>query len=184
MLDYNFFNLLNTVTIARSRKQIQTYYDTKDIGEFPTRLKPVSVKSDIDINNKFPALSVVNGMIAKLHLSIYSPMLYVLPSKLAYYEELYDQEVKGGASKFKQVDREKNIVNLMRVNIFKRLESSINSFTLTLERILKQIEIMMDILDKGQSYDLDNDTFSDVEDDDFDYEVGGKIKIKVKDLDA
>ena len=70
MLDYNFFNLLNTVTIARSRKQIQTYYDTKDIGEFPTRLKPVSVKSDIDINNKFPALSVVNGMIAKLHLSI------------------------------------------------------------------------------------------------------------------
>ncbi|MDQ9758651.1 hypothetical protein RFZ45_06910, partial [Acinetobacter baumannii] len=76
------------------------------------------------------------------------------------------------ASKFKQVDREKNIVNLMRVNIFKRLESSINSFTLTLERILKQIEIMMDILDKGQSYDLDNDTFSDVEDDDFDYEVG------------
>lgn len=184
MLDYNFFNLLNTVTIARSRKQIQTYYDTKDIGEFPTRLKPISVKSDIDINNKFPALSVVNGMIAKLHLSIYSPMLYVLPSKLAYYEELYDQEVKGGASKFKQVDREKNIVNLMRVNIFKRLESSINSFTLTLERILKQIEIMMDILDKGQSYDLDNDTFSDVEDDDFDYEVGGKIKIKVKDLDA
>ena len=184
MLDYNFFNLLNTVTIARSRKQIQTYYDTKDIGEFPTRLKPISVKSDIDINNKFPALSVANGMIAKLHLSIYSPMLYVLPSKLAYYEELYDQEVKGGASKFKQVDREKNIVNLMRVNIFKRLESSINSFTLTLERILKQIEIMMDILDKGQSYDLDNDTFSDVEDDDFDYEVGGKIKIKVKDLDA
>ena len=184
MLDYNFFNLLNTVTIARSRKQIQTYYDTKDIGEFPTRLKPISVKSDIDINNKFPALSVVNGMIAKLHLSIYSPMLYVLPSKLAYYEELYDQEVKGGASKFKQVDREKNIVNLMRVNIFKRLESSINSFTLTLERILKQIEIMMDILDKGQSYDLDNDTFSDEEDDDFDYEVGGKIKIKVKDLDA
>lgn len=184
MLDYIFFNLLNTVTIARSRKQIQTYYDTKDIGEFPTRLKPISVKSDIDINNKFPALSVVNGMIAKLHLSIYSPMLYVLPSKLAYYEELYDQEVKGGASKFKQVDREKNIVNLMRVNIFKRLESSINSFTLTLERILKQIEIMMDILDKGQSYGLDNDTFSDVEDDDFDYEVGGKIKIKVKDLDA
>ena len=184
MLDYNFFNLLNTVTIARSRKQIQTYYDTKDIGEFPTRLKPISVKSDIDINKKFPALSVVNGMIAKLHLSIYSPMLYVLPSKLAYYEELYDQEVKGGASKFKQVDREKNIVNLMRVNIFKRLESYINSFTLTLERILKQIEIMMDILDKGQSYDLDNDTFSDVEDDDFDYEVGGKIKIKVKDLDA
>ena len=184
MLDYNFFNLLNTVTIARSRKQIQTYYDTKDIGEFPTRLKPISIKSNIDINNNFPALSDVNGMISKLHLAIYSPMLYVLPSKMEYYEELYDQEVKDGAGRFKQIDREKNIVNLMRVNIFKRLESSVNSFTLTLERILKQIENMMNILDKGQEYDFDDNAFGSVEDDDFDYEVGGKIKIKVKDLDA
>ena len=184
MLDYNFFNLLNTVTIARSRKQIQTYYDTKDIGEFPTRLKPISIKSNIDINNNFPALSDVNGMISKLHLAIYSPMLYVLPSKMGYYEELYDQEVKDGAGRFKQIDREKNIVNLMRVNIFKRLESSVNSFTLTLERILKQIENMMNILDKGQEYDFDDNSFDSVEDDDFDYEVGGKIKIKVKDLDA
>lgn len=183
-LDYNFFNLLNTVTIARSRRHIQTYYDTKDIGEFPTRRKPISIKSDIDINKSFPSLSKVNGMISNLHLSIYSPMLYVLPSKLEYYEDLYDQEVKGGASKFKQVDREKNIVNLMRVNILKRLESSINSFTLTLERILRQIEIMMDTLDKGLEYDIDDDTFADIEDDDFDYEVGGKIRIKVKDLDA
>ena len=184
MLDYNFFNLLNTVTIARSRKQIQTYYDTKDIGEFPTRLKPISIKSNIDVNNNFPALSDVNGMISKLHLAIYSPMLYVLPSKMEYYEELYDQEVKDGAGRFKQIDREKNIVNLMRVNIFKRLESSVNSFTLTLERILKQIENMMNILDKGQEYDFDDNAFGSVEDDDFDYEVGGKIKIKVKDLDA
>ena len=184
MLDYNFFNLLNTVTIARSRRQIQTYYDTKDIGDFPTRLKPISIKSDIDVHKNFPALSDVNGMIMKLHLAIHSPMLYVLPSKLKYYEDLYDQEVKGGSSKFKQVDREKNIVNLMRVNIFKRLESSVNSFTLTLERILKQIENMMNILDKGQEYDFDDNDFDSVEDDDFDYEVGGKIKIKVKDLDT
>lgn len=184
MLDYNFFNLLNTVTIARSRKQIQTYYDTKDIGEFPTRLKPISIKSDIDINSKFPALSEVNSLIMRLHLAIYSPMLYILPSRLEYYEDLYDQEVRGGSSKFKQVDREKNIVNLMRVNIFKRLESSVNSFTLTLERILKQIESMIEVLDKGQEVDFDDNTFNDVEDDDFDYEVGGKIKIKVKDLDA
>ena len=75
MLDYNFFNLLNTVTIARSRRQIQTYYDTKDIGEFPTRLKPISIKSDIDIYKNFPSLLKVNSMIAGLHLAIYSPML-------------------------------------------------------------------------------------------------------------
>ena len=182
MLDYNFFNLLNTVTIARSRRQIQTYYDTKDIGEFPTRLKPISIKSDIDIYKNFPSLMKVNSMIAGLHLAIYSPMLYVLPSKLQYYEDIYDQEVKGGTGKFKQVDREKNIVNLMRVNIFKRLESSVNSFTLTLERILKQIEVMISILDKGQEFDLDNHSFN-VEDDEIEDEIGGKIRIKVKDLD-
>lgn len=184
MLDYNFFNLLNTVTIARSRRHIQTYYDTKDIGEFPTRLKPKSIKSDIDINKNFPSLVKVNGMIASLHLAIYSPMLYVLPSKLEYYENMYDQEVKGGTGKFKQVDREKNIVNLMRVNIFKRLESSVNSFTLTLERILKQIETMMAALETGQEYDLDEESFSDSEDEDMDCEIGGKIRIKVKDLDV
>lgn len=179
-LDYNFFNLLNTVTIARSRRHIQTYYDTKDIGEFPNRLKPISVKSDIDIDHNFPSLSTVNSMIARLHLAIYSPMLYVLPSKLEKYEKLYDQEVKGGTGKFKQVDREKNIVNLMRVNIFKRLESSVNSFTLTLERISKQVENMLDMLNKGHDYDLSDDSFSNVEDDDFDYEVGGKSKSKLK----
>lgn len=182
MLDYNFFNLLNTVTIARSRKHIQTYYDTKDIGEFPERKKPISVKSDIDIDNEFPSLSKVNGMIAGLHLAIYSPMLYVLPNRLKYYEELYDQEVKGGLSSFKQVDRERNIVNLMRVNIFKRLESSVNSFTLTLDRILNQIDGMFSLLETGSGYDLEE---TQVNEDDFeeDIEVGGKIKVKVKDLD-
>ncbi len=182
MLDYNFFNLLNTVTIARSRKHIQTYYDTKDIGEFPQRQKPKSVKSDIDLKNNFPSLSKVNGMIAGLHLAIYSPMLYILPNRMKYYEDLYDQEVKGGKGSFRQVDREKNIVNLMRVNIFKRLESSVNSFTLTLERILKQIDTMLYLLNSGQEYNFDETS---IDEDEFeDVEVGGKIKVKVKDLDA
>lgn len=182
LLDYNFFNLLNTVTIARSRKHIQTYYDTKDIGDFPERNKPVSIKSDIDKKGEFPSLGKVNGMIASLNLAIYSPMLYILPNRLKYYEELYDQEVKEGKGSFKQVDREKNIVNLMRVNILKRLESSINSFSLTLERILNQINNMLNVLDSGQEYDFDS---SDINEDDLDdIEIGGKIKVKVKDLDS
>lgn len=182
LLDYNFFNLLNTVTIARSRKHIQTYYDTKDIGDFPERNKPVSIKSDIDKKGEFPSLGKVNGMIASLNLAIYSPMLYILPNRLKYYEELYDQEVKEGKGSFKQVDREKNIVNLMRVNILKRLESSINSFSLTLERILNQINNMLNVLDAGQEYDFDS---SDINEDDLDdIEIGGKIKVKVKDLDS
>ena len=182
MLDYNFFNLLNTVTIARSRKHIQTYYDTKDIGDFPERNKPISIKSDIDRKGEFPSLGKVNGMIASLNLAIYSPMVYIFPNRLKYYEELYDQEVKEGKGSFKQIDREKNIVNLMRVNILKRLESSINSFSLTLERILNQINNMLNVLDSGQEYDFDG---SDIDEDDLDdIEIGGKIKVKVKDLDS
>lgn len=182
MLDYNFFNLLNTVTIARSRKHIQTYYDTKDIGDFPERNKPISIKSDIDRKGEFPSLGKVNGMIASLNLAIYSPMHYILPNRLKYYEELYDQEVKEGKGSFKQIDREKNIINLMRVNILKRLESSINSFSLTLERILNQINNMLNVLDSGQEYDFDG---SDIDEDDLDdIEIGGKIKVKVKDLDS
>lgn len=181
MLDYNFFNLLNTVTIARSRRHIQTYYDTKDIGEFPERLKPKSIKSDIDLKNEFPSLAKVNTMIAGLHLAIYSPMLYILPNRLRHYEELYDQQVKDGKGSFKQVDREKNIVNLMRVNIFKRLESSVNSFTLTLQRILHQIDTMLSLIESGQEYNFDD---SSIDEDEFDdVEVGGKIKVKVSDLD-
>lgn len=181
MLDYNFFNLLNTVTIARSRKHIQTYYDTKDIGEFPTRNKPISIKSDIDLAEEFPPLKDVNGDIAKLHLSIYSPLKYVLPNRMKYYEDLYDQTVKGGKSKFKQIDRESAVVNLMRVNLLKRLESSIYSFNLTIERIVEQVDTMLEAINSGRTADMFN---TDIEEEfDEDYEIGGKVKVKISDLD-
>ena len=181
-LDYNFFNLLNTVTIARSRKHIQKYYDTKDIGEFPERLAPKNEKSDIDTLGQYRPLKDVNGDIAKLHLAIYSPIKYVLPNRMKYYEDLYDKEVRGGQSKFKQIDRESSVVNLMRVNLLKRLESSVHSFALTLGRILKQVNTMLDIIESGsssdlESFDLDTDELDD------DVEIGGKVKVKVKDLD-
>ncbi len=146
MLDYNFFNLLNTVTIARSRKHIQKYYDTKDIGKFPTRLKPITIKSDIDTSNNFPELSHVNGLISRLNLAIYSPLKYLLPTKIEEYEEKYKQTVKEGKSQFKQSDREQSLVYLIRTNILKRLESSINSFKLTIERILNQVNNMLDLV--------------------------------------
>ena len=180
-LDYNFFNLLNTVTIARSRKHIQTYYDTKDIGEFPERMKPLSIRSDIDKKGKFPTLEEANGSIAKLHLAIYSPMLYILPTRKKYYEDKYDKDVKEGAGRFKQADRERSIVNLMRVNILKRLESSVNSFSLTVERILTQVDTMLDALAKGKDFSVDN--IDEVDDEFEDFEIGGKIKVKVEDLD-
>ena len=182
MLDYEFFNLLNTVTIARSRKHIKTYYDTKDIGEFPERRKPISIKTDIDAKGEFPELSYVNGKIANLYLAVYSPMLYILPTKIQKYADLYDKEVNEGQSVFKQVDRERSIVNLMRVNILKRMESSVNSFSLTLERVLGKINNTIDILNNNGNV---NDDF-DADDEDLDEEanmIGGKIKIDARDID-
>jgi len=182
MLDYSFFNLLNTVTIARSRKHIQKYYDTKDIGEFPNRLKPISVKTDIDVRNQFPELNEVNGLIAKLNLPVYSPLLYVMPSKMDEYEKLYEQIVKGGQGSFKQSDRERNLVNLMRVNILKRLESSIYAFKLTVERIKDKMDAMLSKIEQGLDYQVDLE--EEIDDDEVDdLELGTKVKVKLKDLD-
>lgn len=182
LLDYDFFNLLNTVTIARSRKHIKTYYDTKDIGDFPERKSPISLYTDIDAKNEFPQLSYINGRIAGLHLAVYSPMVYILPNKISKYEEKYDQYVKEGQSVFKQVDREKNIVNLMRVNLLKRMESSVNSFALTIDRVLNRIEDMYRILEKNDEFEDAFDEESEDLDDDTNT-VGGKIKIKASDID-
>lgn len=183
MLDQDFFDLLSAVTIARSRKQIQTYYDTKAIGDFPKRLKPISIQTDIDTNKKFPDLKSVNGMISKLHLPIYSPILYVLPNKFAEYEEMYQQTVKDGSSKFVQSDRERNLVNLMRINIFKRLESSIHSFKVTIERVLGQINNHLILIDKNKDLTLEYDEEDIDEEDMEDAEIGNKIKVKFRDLD-
>jgi len=183
MLDYDFFNLLNTLTIARSRKHIQKYYDTKEIGDFPERLKPKTIKSDIDTEGIFPSLKDINGQIAKLTLPIYSPMLYLLPTKINEYEEKYAQSVQGGKSTFKQADRERNLVNLMRVNILKRLESSVHSFRLTVSRVLNQIDNALNHLEDASmnSYADDFNEFDDEEIEDV--EFGNKIKVKMNDMD-
>jgi|AntRauTorcE11897_2_1112592.scaffolds.fasta_scaffold03999_3 SNF2 family DNA or RNA helicase len=181
MLDYDFFNLLNSLTIARSRKHIQKYYDTKDIGEFPKRLTPITIKSNIDALEEFPSLSSVNGDIAKLTLPIYSPMLYLLPTRVAEYEEKYGQTVKGGTSSFTQTDRERSLVNLMRVNILKRLESSIDAFRLTIGRVLNQINDALQKIENHKSFDYDS--INDADDEWEDVEVGKKITVLLKDMD-
>ena len=180
-LDFDFYNLLNTVTIARSRKHIQKYYETTGIGEFPTRLKPISIKTDIDLKQRFPKLSVINNDILRLTLPIYSPLLYVLPNKREEYESEYKQVVQEGKSAFFQSDREKNLVNLMRVNLLKRLESSVSSFAMTLERLLSNIDLTLEKLDRAQ--DL-SELLKDMDDEDIDeLEIGKTIKVKLKDMD-
>ncbi|MBD1388853.1 DEAD/DEAH box helicase family protein [Neiella sp. HB171785] len=141
-INFDYFKLLDIFTIARSRKHIEKYYGTADIGRFPTRLLPQNVKSDIDIKDQFPPLKEVNDTIRRLTLACYSPMKYVRGDKKAEYARRYDQTVKGG-SVFRQVDREESLVHLMRVNLLKRMESSIYSFHLTSGKLLNQVEAIL-----------------------------------------
>ena len=181
-LDYSFFKLLDTMTIARSRKHIKKYYDTKDIGEFPERLKPLSMKTDIDTSNKFPDLEKVNTIILKLNLPIYKPLNYVLPTKKDAYRLKYKQLVNKGQSSFDQFDREVNIVNLMRIGLLKRLESSVYSFALTVERIKEKIEDMLNRIDGKGIYESED--VQDFDDEDMEtFDLGTKIKVDFKDLD-
>ena len=138
MLEVDYFKLLDMLTIARSRKHIQKYYDTTSIGKFPERLKPINVKADVDTKNDFIKLAELNKLIKSLNLAIYSPMKYVLPSKVEQYSKKYDTNM--GKTVFKQTDREESLVHLMRINILKRMESSIHSFAITVLKILKNIE--------------------------------------------
>lgn len=186
-LNYDYFNLLNTLTIARSRKHIQKYYNIDDIGKFPERLKPISIKADIDVNNDFPDLKTVNDTIRKLKLAIYSPLTYVRLDKKQVYSNRYDMLVLGGRTLFRQIDREASLVSLMRVNLFKRLESSVNSFSLSLGKLINDIEKMIKLLDCNADEYVEDLNINEIDIDDSQFEdllIGNKVKVLVKDIDA
>lgn len=191
MLDFDFFEVLDSVTIARSRKHIQKYYDTSDVGTFPTRLSPVSLrphltdlKEAINYNEIFEQLMI-------LTLTIYTPTHYILPSKVEKYAELYeDNKVNVG---FTQANREQGIRRLTAINLMKRMESSVFSFHLTLKRIKELIENTInniDQFDKHSSVNLDLTDISNVDEfDDEDqntddlFSLGKKVKIDLADMD-
>ncbi|MEE1130253.1 MAG: helicase-related protein [Caryophanon sp.] len=187
MVEQDYFQLLDLLTIARSRKHIEKYYDVKDIGSFPTRLKPISIKSDVDTEQKFLNMNEVNERLESLNFSIYQPMKYVLPQKRKEYEAKYDTAVKGGQTTFKQTDREFAVAALMKVNLFKRLESSIHSFRLTLEKLVARIEGTLQTLQLQGGQTL-SEQFDDMEIDDEQLEaitVGSdKVQIQLNDIDA
>ncbi|WP_066174441.1 helicase-related protein [Bacillus marinisedimentorum] len=185
MLNFDYFKLLDAVTIARSRKHIEKYYDMAEIGKFPARLKPKNVYADIDVQNEFPAIKEVNTLINRLNLSAYSPLSYVLPEKQDEYSRKYDRKIKGG-SVFKQIDRERSLVHLMRVNLLKRMESSIHSFGKTVASLLTKIDDLLYRLDHIQQYSDENVTINDIDIDDDDVEnmlIGSKVKVLLQDID-
>jgi hypothetical protein len=194
-LDFDFFELLDSVTIARSRKHIETFYNTADIGKFPTRLKPISYHSPLTSDTRVMGFNEIFKQLSLLKLCVYSPVSYILPSRIRKYEEIYDTDIGEGKAKFKQVDRERSLVALMTTNLLKRLESSVHSFRLTLEKLKYNHQGTLDKIDAFkltgtdagfEDLSLTNENFE-AEEEDIDDRgsgsIGGKVKIKLSDMD-
>ena len=186
-IDGAYFRILDMLTIARSRKHIEKYYDTSNIGKFPTRLKPDTVYPEIDTKGKFKNIGQVYDEISTLTLASYSPLGYVFDNKREFYEAKYDMQTQTG-SVFKQVDREQSLIYLMRVNLLKRLESSIHSFKLTIEKLIQLVENNLRQIKNHQNGETDYDlNITDVDIDDTALEdllVGGKTKVLIQDMDT
>ncbi|MBK9984472.1 MAG: DEAD/DEAH box helicase family protein [Saprospiraceae bacterium] len=191
LLDFDFFEMLDSLTIARSRKHITTYYDTTDIGQFPKRNKPLSIQSLLTADNSVKYEEIANTLII-LNLSIYTPLNYLLPGKKEAYKRFYESTVRAGKGKLSQIDRDNNLKILMLINLLKRLESSVDSFKITLERIIEQIIRSLDAIEKGTT-----DGYEGIEemmdDENFDWEadwgdeenfIGKKIKVHIADIDT
>jgi len=194
-LDFDFFELLDAVTIARSRKHIETFYDTKDIGKFPERRKPLSFHCPITQRPDVMGLDDIFTRLSVLKLAVYAPISYILQSRLRKYEELYDTQVEGGGGKLRQADRERSLQALMTTNLLKRLESSVAAFRLTLRSLGENISRTLNAIDEFErtgragsvsDYLAEASDF-DPEDDDLsgldEFTVGKKVQISLTDMD-
>lgn len=186
-LDFDFFEVLDSVTIARSRKHIQTYYDVADIGNFPKRNKPISLRPKLTTRPNAINYKEVYELLSKLHLTIYTPTAFIQPSKLQKY--LSEDETE----KFRN-GRELGIQRLMSINLLKRMESSVHSFLLTVKRIYDYLYDTSHAIDDFIATGANNlnempDLSSEADEFDYDdqntdfFNVGKKVKIDLRDMD-
>ena len=186
-LDFDFFELLDNVTIARSRKHIETYYNTEKIGKFPERNKPISRRPQLTDLNEAINYNEIYEQLMMLNLCIYTPSNYIFPSKIQKYIELTHNK----GNNLTQSGREEGIRRLMSINLLKRLESSVNSFQLTLNRMKAFIKSTIDAIDQFEKYGAANiDMYEaseaelDIDDTNTEYfTVGKKVKIELADMD-
>ena len=191
MLDFDFFEVLDSVTITRSRKHIERYYDTSSIGKFPERLAPISHRPHLTDLKDAISYNEIFEQLTKLNLDIYRPSHYILPSRMEKYAALYGD--KQGKIGFNQVGREMGIRRLMAINLMKRMESSVYSFNLTLCRIKELIDTTIDSIDDFEASagakinltditDADEYDLDDQNSDDF-AAFGKKVQIDLADMD-
>ena len=186
-LDFDFFELLDSVTIARSRKHIEKYYDTKEIGKFPERLKPISLRPNLtDLENAINYNEIYEQLM-QLSLCVYTPSNYIFSSKLQKYKDLTHNK----GENLTQTGRERGIQRLMSINLLKRLESSVNSFQLTLIRIKELIDGTIEAINRFEKYGSADISMYEASRDDWDiddentefFTVGKKVKIELADMD-
>lgn len=185
MLGFDYFTLLDLLTIARSRKHIEKYYGTAETGRFPDRLKPINIKADVDRAGEFRSIREINNEIRRLNLASYAPLRYVLPHRQAAYDKKYSTEIKGGEGFFRQADREESLIHLLRVNVLKRMESAVPSFALTVQRQLRDVKATLARIE-SHAEELEEIDIEDVDLDDPAFEsllVGRKVKVLLKDVD-
>ena len=191
MLDFDFFEVLDSVTIARSRKHIEKYYNIEDVGRFPERLRPISLRPGLVSDNRVDiTYDRIFQALCELTLSVYVPSKFIHPSKLSKYEDIY---ARGGKGSLSQTGRELGIRRLMAINLMKRMESSVYSFRLTLEKIIDLIEKTIDRIGEferhgaGTVVDDYSDSF-DESDDEMEgseelFTIGNTVKIDLADMD-
>lgn len=186
-LDFDFFEVLDSVTIARSRKHISKYYSTAEIGKFPERLKPISMRPSLTNLKSAINYNQIYEELMKLTLCIYTPSNYIFPSKLDKYMDLTHNK----GINLTQRGREQGIRRLMSINLLKRLESSVFSFNLTLSRIRELITKTIDAINRFEKYGISDLDMYEASDHDFDmddgntdfFTVGKKVKIDLTDMD-
>nr|MCR5322470.1 DEAD/DEAH box helicase family protein [Lachnospiraceae bacterium] len=186
-LDFDFFEVLDSVTIARSRRHIEKYYNTEDIGKFPERLKPISKRPSLTDLNDAINYNQIYEQLMQLTLCIYTPSNYIFPSKMSKYADLTHNK----GNNLTQKGREQGIQRLMSINLLKRLESSVYSFNLTLERIRDLIKSTIESINQFEKYGKADLDMYEADDDDFDmddgntdyFTVGKKVKIDLEDMD-
>lgn len=190
--NFDFFRLLDNITISRSRKHIMKYYDIKAIGNFPNRLKPLSYRSGLTDLNEFMGIKDLYEELVILNMSLYTPFEYILPNKIKNYAE-YDTKISETVT-LKQLNRDKSLQKLMRINLLKRLESSVDSFRITLGKFINSTKSIINSIEEFEktkiSTEVDGVLFTeDMEDEDGgwlddEFSVGGKIKINLEDINT
>lgn len=186
-LDFDFFELLDSVTIARSRKHIEKYYNAEEIGKFPERLVPISRRPDLTDLGDVISYDQIYEQLMHLSLCVYTPSNYIFPSKIDKYRDLTHNK----GESLTQTGREQGIRKLMSINLLKRLESSVYSFNLTLSRIKELIDNTIDAIETFEKYGSDdlnmyeaNGSDWDMDDENTDFfTVGRKVKIELADMD-